>query len=235
MLKMKRSWLCNIKIMFLMWFLIMIAVGMLAIIFKNNNNEVLKLSSNHMARWAEGAIGFLTLYPVFVVVSIIPLARNKNAVVPVQALPYTNKQLFLKELKLWLIIILIAIVFTAYVSIIFNTNMMFDISESDFGRRIFYTIIEKIVIVLMFIPIEMQIVSAFILSFAKNMSWYKTLITYVVINMIVIAVTGRMIYLSILGKEDQSPLGAFIIMGGVILVGVISFVMAWRQFENINK
>lgn len=248
MFKIKRDYLSSSKAMIVLSFGLMTLLAIVFLFIKNVSGEVFwKVNYEFVDRIVIMGTMFICFIPLCTFGCIFPTSEKTfGGKVKTNHLPFSNKQLAWKGIKLWLLVYPIWFVVAAFIHLLYEkkainnlaSTMATAFSMNSDLEIILFTIGEIVVITMFVLIADMQIVSSMIIVFAKRIKVFWIILVQALSNAILISLTIVFIIRLNLDTSINAKEGliAVAIISGILLVPtIIYFVYSLKYIEKVYR
>ncbi|GAA0769229.1 hypothetical protein GCM10008908_10560 [Clostridium subterminale] len=231
MVKIKRNWLYDVNTVILIFMSSAVVIGVVSLLFINikpitkEEFRVIKTIYNQIFNMS--LFGF-SIYPFFAFGAICPQMGKEKIYLNTSNLPFSKKQLFWKGIKGWLMI------FPIYLLVGILVGLLVSIKTETSGRVYLCSILQSIAIIVFLLVLQMQVIAAIILVYAKRIKWYKAMSGIILGNIILMELC--MLGIEVFNIDTLNNLNwMFGILVIFILGSIILLSACWQDVENINR
>ncbi|WP_346912643.1 hypothetical protein [Clostridium sp.] len=231
MVKIKKNWLYDVNTIILIFMSSAVVIGVVSLLFINikprTKEEFRVIETIYNQIFTMSLFGF-SIYPFFAFGAICPQMGKEKIYLNTSNLPFSKKQLFWNGIKGWLMI------FPIYLLVGILVGSLFSIKTETSGMFYLGSILQSIAIIVFLLVLQMQVIGAIILVYAKRIKWYKAISGIILGNIILIALC--MLGIEVFNIDTLTNLnwmlGIFIvfIIGSMVLLST-----CWKDIENMNR
>ena len=248
MLKFKKDWL-SLNRGFLTISFVAIIFFLIVFLFTRNVGE--KIFWRISYELVDRIVMMGTMFVCFTLLAsfgcILPTSEKTfSGKVKVNHLPFSNKQLAWRGIKMWLLLYPIWLLLAGFVSVLYEykamgysvVTMVSSFSITSLNGIILFTIAKLIVISIFVIIVDIQITASMIISFAKDIKWYIIFVVQILINFILILsgvfiIVKANIYTQLNSMEVFLALITLIYL--LLIASSIYFLYSIRDIERVYR
>ena len=248
MLKFKKDWL-SLNRGFLTISFVAIIFFLIVFLFTRNVGE--KIFWRISYELVDRIVMMGTMFVCFTLLAsfgcILPTSEKTfSGKVKVNHLPFSNKQLAWRGIKMWLLLYPIWLLLAGFVSVLYEykvmgysvVTMVSSFSITSLNGIILFTIAKLIVISIFVIIVDIQITASMIISFAKDIKWYIIFVVQILINFILILsgvfiIVKANIYTQLNSMEVFLALITLISL--LLIASSIYFLYSIRDIERVYR
>lgn len=172
--------------------------------------------------------GVISMYPIWAFSAISPQIKNGKVYLNTTNLPLSKKRLFLKGLKPWFIFCPIVILASAVVMALLSEQ------TESFGILVLFSLVRPALVCVFMILMNMQVIAGMIFCSAKQIKWYKVIISMVIFNAILIGVCVLAGLALPIDTDNSMWFAAGVVL--TLLLGSLGvFLVAWKDVERIHQ
>lgn len=248
MFKIMKDYLSSSKAVIALSFGLMIFLGMLFLFIMNIDSKIFwKVNYEFIDRIVLMGTMFICFIPLSTFGCIFPTSEKSfSGKVKTNHLPFSNKQLAWKGIKLWLLVYPIWFVVATFIHFLYEekaisnlaSTMATSFSINSSLEVILFTIGEILVISVFVLIADMQIVSSMIIVFAKKIKVFWIILVQALSNAIVISLT--IVFITKLNLDTsinaKEGLIAVVILAGILLIPtIIYFIYSLKYIEKVYR
>lgn len=229
MLKLKRDWLWELKIIALVIIIIMFSIGVIAIVSMSINDTFAYVMRTMYEEFSRTAIGMLGFGPACSLLTICPLQSKGKSNLSIAHLPYSKKQLFFRGVKSW----------SKFYPIIFIINMVILVAISPyleskgFQFALELVINTQIIHLVTIAVMQIQAISAIIFYFANKVKLYVLIPSYIFMNIVV--VTACVLVIRFLNIDTAINTTWMLVLAlSIAIPSIILFIKSWSNIEKVS-
>ncbi|MBP3917517.1 hypothetical protein [Clostridium sp.] len=248
MLKFKKDWL-SLNRGFLTISFVAIIFFLIVFLFTRNVGE--KIFWRISYELVDRIVMMGTMFVCFTLLAsfgcILPTSEKTfSGKVKVNHLPFSNKQLAWRGIKMWLLLYPIWLLLAGFVSVLYEykamgysvVTMVSSFSITSLKGIILFTIAKLIAISIFVIIVDIQITASMIISFAKDIKWYIIFVVQILINFILILsgvfiIVKANIYTQLNSMEVFLALITLISL--LLIASSIYFLYSIRDIERVYR
>ncbi|MEW8993354.1 hypothetical protein [Clostridium sp.] len=232
MVKIKKNWLDDVNTVILIFMSSAVVIGVVSLLFINikprTKEEFQAIKDIYNQIFTMSLVG-LSTYPFFAFRAICPQMGKEKIYLNTSNLPFSKKQLFWKGIKGWLMI------FPIYLLVGILVGLLFSIKTETSGIVYLGSILQPIIAITAFLLVlQMQVIGAIILVYAKRIKWYKAMSGIILGNIILMALC--MLGIKVFNIDTITNLNWMV---GILIVFIIgsTFLLStcWKDVENMNR
>ncbi|MBX9137823.1 MULTISPECIES: hypothetical protein [unclassified Clostridium] len=248
MFKFKKDWLRTNRSFFLFSFIPMVFLAIIFLFIRNINGKIFwEVNYEIVDRLVMMGTMFVCFIPLMSFGYIFPTSEKSfSGKIKVNHLPFSNKQLAWKGIKMWLLAYPMWIVIGSFVSVLYEyramshsiTTMASSFSISSLEGLVLFNISKIIILSIFMMIIDMQIIGSMIICFAKEIKWYIIFIVQLLINGGLIAGTVFFIVKSNIDTGLNSIEGfipVIILFSLLFIVSLIYFLYSIKDIEKVYR
>ncbi|SHH70299.1 hypothetical protein SAMN02745196_01109 [Clostridium collagenovorans DSM 3089] len=229
MLKFKRDWLWELKIIALVIIIIMFSIGVIAIVSMSINDTFAYVMRTIYEEFSRTAIGMLGFGPVCSLLTICPLQSKGKSNLSIAHLPYSKKQLFFKGVKSWIKFYPIIVIINMVILVVISPYL----ESKGFKFALELVINTQIIHLVAIAVMQIQAISAIIFYFANKKKLYVLIPSYILMNMLVITFCVLVIrFLNI--YTARNIMWMLILALSLMIPSIILFMKSWRNIEKVS-
>ncbi|MDU4889625.1 MAG: hypothetical protein E6344_03520 [Clostridium sp.] len=172
--------------------------------------------------------GIISMYPIWAFAAISPQIKNGKVYLNTTNLPFSKKHLFFKGLKPWFIFCPIIILASAVVMALLSEQ------TESFGILVLFSLVRPALVCVFMILMNMQVIAGMIFCSAKQIKWYKVIISMVIFNAILIGVCVLAGLALPIDTDNSMWFAAGVVL--TLLLGSLGvFLVAWKDVERIHQ
>lgn len=197
MFKFKKDWLRANRVFFSFSFIPMVFLAIIFLFIRNIDGEIFwRLNYEIVDRLIIMGTIFICYIPLMSFGYILPTSEKSfSGKVKVNHLPFSNKELAWKGIKMWVLAYPIWLIISGFLSVAYEykaisnsiTTMASSFSIYSLEGLILFNIAKIIIFSIFMLIVDMQITGSMIICFAKELKWYIIFIIQLLINGILIA------------------------------------------------
>lgn len=248
MLKIKKDYLSSSRVMIILSFGLMIFLGILFLFIMNVDGKIFwKVNYEFVDRIVLMGTMFICFIPLFTFGCIFPTSEKTfSGKVKTNQLPFSNKQLAWKGIKLWLLNYPIWLVVSTFIHLIYEekaisnsaSTMATAFSINSPLEVMLFTIGVILMISVFVLIIDMQIVASMIMVFSKRIKVFLLIPIQIVSNAIVISATiFYIVKLNIdTGINSKEGFIAVVMLAGTLLIAtIVYFIYSFKYIEKVYR
>lgn len=225
----KKDWLYNINSIFLILAGILCVAGVAAITLKAFvPAQVSEVIYELYKKYFLMLIFMSGLYPMWVLKGICPSMGSDKVYISTMNLPFSKKQLFLKGIKNFMIIIPIYFLIGAFFAAILSP------STESFILKYLFSMIEPLIGIIASTILFAQIYCGIILHLVRGIKPYKIIIGIILADILLGLLIG-VISLGIGKAITDQFYFAFIVIGIFFFVSLFAFMLNWNDIEKVHR
>lgn len=231
MVKIEKNWLDDVNTVILIFMSSAVVIGVVSLLFINikprTKEEFQTIKDIYNQIFTMSLVG-LSTYPFFAFRAICPQMGKEKIYLNTSNLPFSKKQLFWKGIKGWLMI------FPIYLLVGILVGLLFSIKTETSGIVYLGSILQPIAITAFLLVLQMQVIGAIILVYAKRIKWYNAMLGIILGNTILMALC--MLGIKVFNIDTLTNLNwVFGILVIFILGSIILLSACWQDVENMNR
>ena len=248
MLKFKKDWLRTNRSFFSFSFIPMVFLAIIFLFIRNINVKIFwGINYEIVDRLVMMGTMFVCFIPLMSFGYIFPTSEKTfSGKVKVNHLPFSNKQLAWKGIKMWLLEYPMWLIIGSFVSILYEykamshsiTTMSTSFSIVSLEGLILFNIAKIIIFSIVILIFDMQIIGTMIISFAKEIKWYIIFVGQLLINGGLIA---GVIFITVKSNIDtglnsiEGFIPVIILFSLLFIVSLIYFLYSIKDIEKVYR
>lgn len=248
MFKFKKDWLRTNRSFFLFTFIPMVFLAIIVLFTRNINGKIFWEVNYEIAdKLVTIGTMFVCFIPLMSFGYIIPTSEKSfSGKIKVNHLPFSNKELAWKGIKMWLLAYPLWIIIASFVSVSYEyiaisnsiTTMASNFSIDSLEGLILFNIAKIIIFSIFMLIVDMQITGSLIIYFAKEIKWYIIVIIQLLINGGLIISTIFFVVKSNIDSGLNSIEGfipVIILFSLLFIVSLLYFLYSLKDIEKVYR